>query len=227
MRKLLLSVLATIALVAGDAVATGADVGPLLRETQFSRSENKNFLIIWWIPDEFWELSLKDNPATPAPVQKEILDAVHHYLVFAVVEGTIGALGQIEAVPKEAVLAKMSVTVVEHVLKPIPDDNLDEGAKNLFQAMKPFISSAAGKIGQSMEFVLFEGFDTKGKRYVDPRKKGSLSAKLGEREFTWRLPLGALMPPKYDADSGEEFPGNYDFSPFSGAKLSTDKPAQK
>ena len=205
----------------------GADVAPLLRETQINRFANNKFMFIWWIPDEFWELSLKDNPATPPAAQQEIISAVHHYLVFAVMEGTVGNLGQITAEPKEVLIEKLSVVVGDQILKPIPEDNLDDGAKNLFQAMKPFMGAAAGKFGQSMEFVLFEGLDMKGRRYVDPKKGGSLIAKLGSREFKWRLPLGALMPPKYDADSGEEFPGNFDFSPYTGAKLSTDKPAEK
>ena len=37
--------------------------------------------------------------------------------------------------------------------------------------------------------------------------------------FIWWIPLGSLLPPKYDSETGEKFPGNYNYNPFTGIRL--------
>ena len=37
--------------------------------------------------------------------------------------------------------------------------------------------------------------------------------------FRYHLPLGSILPAVVDAHSGESFPGNYHFNPFTGDKL--------
>jgi hypothetical protein len=43
---------------------------------------------------------------------------------------------------------------------------------------------------------------------------------LYDQTYRWRTPLGSLLPVKVDAKTGEEFPGNYSFNPYTGEKLS-------
>ncbi len=214
-----------LTLTAGLAApARAADVAPLVRDTQVTRSDNGTVLIVWWIPDEFWEQSFKDNPAVPADSQKEVLKLVRPYTVVAIVEGRIGPLGGFEGTPREKMLSQI---VVKHGLKtyqPIPDDDLDAAAKTFFQTMKPLIGASLGKLGQSMEFIAFEGRDKNDKRLLDPLGKSMFSITVGDQEFKWRLPLGSLLPPKFDTTTGEQFPGNFEFSPYTGAKLTGDKP---
>jgi hypothetical protein len=57
------------------------------------------------------------------------------------------------------------------------------------------------------------------KRLLDPRKPGAFSYSLYDATFTWRLPLASLLPAKVDAKTGQEFPGNYLFNPYTGAPL--------
>ena len=40
----------------------------------------------------------------------------------------------------------------------------------------------------------------------------------------YRLPLGSLFPPAVDPKTGESFPGNYHFNPFTGDKLTPSAP---
>ena len=49
---------------------------------------------------------------------------------------------------------------------------------------------------------------------------------LGDATYRWRLPLGSLLPPRYDAKTGEKFSGNYLYSPFTGKELTTKAPAE-
>jgi hypothetical protein len=47
---------------------------------------------------------------------------------------------------------------------------------------------------------------------------------LAGTEFKFRLPLGSLLPPKFDPNTHEKFPGNYIYSPYTGSKLVNDVP---
>jgi hypothetical protein len=46
---------------------------------------------------------------------------------------------------------------------------------------------------------------------------------IGPKIFRYRLPLGSFLDPAVDVKTGETFPGNYHFNPFTGSPLS--KPA--
>jgi hypothetical protein len=76
----------------------------------------------------------------------------------------------------------------------------------------------AGQVGQSLELVIYPA-KVDGKLVVDASQSGTLQLKLYEETFKWRLPLGSLLPAKVDAKTGESFPGNYQFNPFTGNKL--------
>jgi hypothetical protein len=42
---------------------------------------------------------------------------------------------------------------------------------------------------------------------------------LYDAKFTWRLPLPRLLPAKVDPRTGQEFPGDYLFNPYTGESL--------
>ena len=54
---------------------------------------------------------------------------------------------------------------------------------------------------------------------LDPRKKGSFNYKVGAETYHWRLPLGSLLEPKKDDSTGDEFPGDFLYNPYTGKKL--------
>ena len=51
-----------------------------------------------------------------------------------------------------------------------------------------------------------------------------LEVTVAEKVFRYRLPLGSVLPPRFDPNTEETFPGNYNYSPFTGAKLTTHLP---
>jgi hypothetical protein len=72
-----------------------------------------------------------------------------------------------------------------------------------------------------MEFVVYPAKAADGTPTVDAAQAGTLKIKLYDQAFSWRLPLGSLLPAQFDKKTGEEFPGNYQFNPFTGDKLGT------
>jgi hypothetical protein len=76
-----------------------------------------------------------------------------------------------------------------------------------------------GNMGQHLEFMVFPGLDSAKRPIADPKSEGSLTVHVGDVPLRYRLPLASLLPPAWDAKTGESFPGNYHFNPYTGNKL--------
>jgi len=61
--------------------------------------------------------------------------------------------------------------------------------------------------------------DKVGQPIADPKRDGSLTVHLNDIALRYRLPLGSVLPPSLDLKTGESFPGNYHFNPYTGGKL--------
>jgi hypothetical protein len=69
-----------------------------------------------------------------------------------------------------------------------------------------------------MEFVVYPGKDGD-KTLADATRPGDIATTFYGETYHWHLPLGSLLPPKVDKSTGERFPGNYLYSPYTGKKL--------
>ena len=70
-----------------------------------------------------------------------------------------------------------------------------------------------------MEIMLVPATNKAGARIADATKDGSFSVHVNDLSFRYHLPLGSILPPAVDPRSGDTFPGNYHFNPFTGDKL--------
>jgi hypothetical protein len=222
MRRLLAVLLVFFS--SGVAVADGPDLQKIGQDVQRVRQEKGNLDMIFWMPSEYWEASFTANAGLTPEKQKELTEGLDKYLIFAVLEGKLGLTGGVMATSKEQLMKKITVTAQRQKLTPLAETEVSENVRGLLQIMKPIFAKMLGQMGQGMEFIVFQGQNEKGERYADPKQGGFLVLNLGEKEFKWRLPLGCFLPTKYDPKTREEFPGNYEFSPFTGTKLVTEKP---
>ena len=220
MKKVLLTLVAVAGMISAIH-AQDIDSIKLTQETQQLRQDQNQIDMVWWIPNEFWEASFKANPVITPEQQEEFIKVVDQYSIFCVMEGTIGAFGGITGTPKEELQAKVSLKVSGTKLSLLDDSELSPDAQNFLQMMKPMLAGMLGQMGQSMEFIVFKGNNKDGAKHLNPKSKGSFTLILGEKEFKWRLPLASLLPPKFDPDTSDEFPGNYIYNPFTGKKLIT------
>jgi len=69
-----------------------------------------------------------------------------------------------------------------------------------------------------MYFIVFES-EKDGKKIVDPSNDELFRISYKGNEYTWRLPLGFMLPPKMDKKTNEVFPGNYKYNPYTGSQL--------
>jgi hypothetical protein len=192
----------------------------IVRETQKQGSRAGRITVVWWMPTEFWQTALRANGTVPADKINEAIAALSDVNVFLLVDAKIGALAVMDYTP--AADLQKNFSVIDAAGKPlaeIPEAKQSMATKNLLAVMKPIMANMLGEFGKGISFLVFEGKNKDGSRKIEPTKPGMLTAKLGEEEFRWRLPLGSLLPDKTCPKCSESFPGNYGFCPYDATPL--------
>lgn len=197
-----------------------ADIQSLIQDTQRLNQEGQTTNMVWWIPVEFWEETLKQNPALTEEQRHEFVNALDQYSAFVTVDMTVGVFGGVTHKSREEVLANIELNVDEEIIEPIPTDELTPDAANFFNMMKPMMSQMMGALGEGMHFIVYPNYKD-GVKIIDPTSEGSFEYTSFGISHKWRLPLGSLLPPMLDKETNETFPGNYKFNPFTGSKLET------
>jgi hypothetical protein len=200
--------------------ARATDVQQLVQESQKMSQESSNITMVWWIPEEFWEASLSTNPNVTPESRKQVLDALQDFQIVALFRGKTGIAGLTEIPTKEEMVAHARFESNGKVIEPLDPGKVGTGAQTVLAALKPLLSGMLGQLGQGMQLVLYPS-KKDNDRLIDPKKKGSFQYTLFDQTFQWRLPLASLLPKKMDPKTKEEFPGTFDFNPYTGDKLST------
>ena len=203
------------------------DVNAMLAETQLSLGTAEQMQIVWWLPQEFWQASLADSADMSEKERKEFLAMVEPYFLVAVVDGTISTFGAITYRDEAAIRKGLVLTSPDGVARrPIDPAKASPEVRILLGVITPILENAAGDLGKNMRFFIFDARDAGGKRIADPHQPGTLAVDTGEVHAKFRLPLASLMPPRFDAASGERFPGTYRFNPYTGIELVAQPPSQ-
>ena len=105
------------------------------------------------------------------------------------------------------------------VIAALSDDDMPPTVRAACDAIEPMMSKLLGKFGETLQMVVFRDADEHGHSRLDARKPGALTITFGGESFHWNLPLVSLLPLRIDSSTGDTFPGDYDFSPFTGNKL--------
>lgn len=220
-----------LAWIAAAVLASGpasADYQPdsnaLVKELELMARTPERLTIVLWMPTEFWRASLEASGNLAPKAIEGFVREIDPYVVVAVADGATQLASVNFAEPE---LLKNSVTIEDargNLLSPLPDSEVSQGVRNLTQAMRPIFGSMLGALGTHLALIIFKGVDKAGRRTVDPRRDGTFVVHVGTETMRYRLPLASLLPPAIDAKTGESFPGNYLFNPFTGDKLSVAAP---
>jgi hypothetical protein len=198
--------------------AHAADLREFVHETQQSTMESGQLSLVWWIPPEYWEVSLDGRSEVPPKTAADIRAAFRDYQVFALVRAKAGVQGLTALQSKEELVKNARFEVGGKAIPPVAPEKLPTGVQTMLGALKPMLGGMLGQLGQSMELVVYPGIQDK-QKLVDPMKPGSFQFILYDQTYRWRTPLGSLLPKKVDPKTGEEFPGNYEYNPYTGQKI--------
>jgi hypothetical protein len=212
---------ALLALFALTGATRAAGIDDLVRETQRIVVEENQVSMVWWMPLEFWSETIRGNPDLNAEARSELVSMMADYTVIALMRATPGAEGLEKIQPKAELLKNTKVEYDGKVLTPVPDDKIAPTANLVLSQLKPVLAQAAGAVGQALEFAVYPS-KVDGKP-IDAGMAGRLAVTFYGRPQNWRLPLGSVLPPKTDKATGESFPGNFEYNPFTGKKIEVAK----
>ena len=201
------------------------DINALIAETQKALQEANEVTMVWWMPEEFWYYSLTADPNLTAAGVEELLALFRPYHIMMVADGVVGPVGGITYQSEAQVRAELRlVNVAETRYEPLPLSELNTDLVNFLAAMRPLLANALGETGQNMHFFVFPAFTDDGDRFGRPDEEGRLTVELGTSAFSWRLPLSALLPPKYCPVDGERLDGAWRYCPWHGVELQLEPP---
>lgn len=178
--------------------------------------------MVWWIPDQFWQASFSQDPTMSQEQISQFLEVMRPYTLIGVVDAKVGPLGGTNFTSERIVRSRVIIEDREgKTYRPIEESALNPDIKNLLAFMKPVLMNTIGPMGENLHFLVFQSTTQDGQPIADATKEGFFIVNALGEEFKYKLPLGSVLPPKYDPETGEKFPGNYDYNPFTGSRLVT------
>jgi hypothetical protein len=193
------------------------DIGALSVDLQLQKSTATQFKMAFWLAPELFLVS--QQSASEAEKQ-QFLKMFSGYVVFMIGNAEVSALGSLSPTPRAENLKSTSLQINDNPrLSPLSEGEIKGDLKVLQEVMKPVMRNVAGALGDAMEIVIFRLPANANPKVLLAASEGSLKLSTLNEDFTWRLPLPSLLPAVYDPITGEKFPGNYRFNPFTGQKL--------
>ena len=225
MRTMNRGVLLVAAIVALPAMVHGQQaisLQALIQETQKVSEAPNELTIVWWLPEDFWRVSFSQDPSVPPAQVEEFLSVIRPYTIVGIIDGKIGPLGGVTFSRESDVRNSVFLTDIRgRRFAPLRDSEVNADTRVLLQLLKPMLTGMAGPMGENMHFIVFRGVTPDGRAVANPTSQGVFSVSVMGNEFSFRLPLGSLLPQRYDPSTLERFPGNYNYNPYTGQPLRT------
>lgn len=215
LKSLLLAGVLSLAALGG---ALAQDMTALSRELSLQKITDKSFKLAFWLPPEIF---MAGNANMGAAQLRQLRAMLQGHAVFFVAETEAGVVGMGAGKPRAELVKTMALVINDgQRISPMPESEINQDIKLLLDLMKPMMKSQLGKLGDALEPMVFRVPRSEGDAgLLMGAGKGRIKVLLSGDEFAWRLPLGSLLPPNVDAETGEQFPGNFVFNPFTGRKL--------
>ena len=185
--------------------------------------DNHRMALAFWLSTEMFRNSLAGQ-MKPDEIQRFVA-VLKGYAIYAVIDATLDTNGAtIVSSDRARMRSSARLRLGDRAPRAaVPESELPQGVRIAVQVLKPLMVSMLGKFGDSMEFVVFNDADEHGNSLADPRGSLVVALTFDQESFAWHLPLVSLQPLRVDPATGDTFPGDFDFSPFTGNKLAPAK----
>ena len=202
------------------AVETKLDA--IIKETQLTVGGKDTTGFVWWLPAEFWEQSAIEQGSAPEQARSSFA-ALHDYTMVIVAVGRIG-IGNINWRSENEIRSGTSLRDSDGQSYP-PLHEISGDAQGITSIVRPVLANILGPMGQNLQILFFPAKTKMGKSIADPTRAGRFSVVLSnlttqkESEFSWRLPLTSLSPPKFCPAGKERVEASWKFCPWHGVPL--------
>lgn len=197
------------------------EFGSLLTDIQKTHGDQEELYLLLWLPLEYWSSSFaRAGESGESKSTREMLELLSEYTIFAAVKGNPSAFGRSTYADESELRRMIRITdTAGESYQPLEPEQIDKDMRTLLQMLRPIFAKMAGSVGENAHFILFPGKNRSGRTLVDATGSGWLRVRFDNINLDYRLPLGSLLAPKRDPATGETFPGNYDYNPFTGTQL--------
>jgi len=181
--------------------------------------------IVWWLPYEYWEVSLVGATDLPKSIKDNMLSTLKNYMIVSVVQSDVSMMGAFDFYSKEEVQKFITLHYEDSNGKKTylnPEETIPVDLEILLGQMAPILKAAMGNMGSNFHFLIYKDKQSNGQRLVDPYKKGVLKARLSNRkgefaETEFESPLNALYLPRV-CPNGKAAHISWNYCPWSGQK---------
>jgi hypothetical protein len=222
MPKVLSSLMVIFGLLCAAALPAqaGLDMSAVTKDVQQVRTGDHRITIVMWLPEQFWRAAITNSGKITDDQAEQFLKTVRPYTLVAVVDAKVGTFAGLTFADRSTLAAGVTIEDANHnTYNPLGDDDVSPDLSNLLHMMAPVLTNMMGATGAHFEFFVFPADAKGGGRVVDAEHDGSFAVHVLDLTFKYRLPLGSLLAPQIDPKTGESFPGNFHFNPFTGDKL--------
>lgn len=200
----------------------------LTNELQATTTEER-FEMVWWIPQEFWAVTLKQSADVSDEMAQPLLDQLEPYAMLAVVQADISPLGAFDYYDEQTVLSHLRLIYsdaegAEHELMPLDAENLPGDVTLLQQQITPLLKAAMGPMGSHLWFFTFKAIDDHQEQIMSPYEAGQLTINtadgVGEHilKHRFQFPLDSLFVPRR-CPNGRDAHISWKFCPWTGEAL--------
>ena len=130
------------------------DLGKFVQELQRMDASGDKIRLVWWIPTAYWQESF--HHAAMTQQQKDaFITSVDDYIIVAVADGTLSAVGNSQWCDSNAIRKDLSLQLSSgESLTPLSDDEISPGTRALLKTMKPLFGKMLGDFGTGLEVRL-------------------------------------------------------------------------
>lgn len=188
---------------------------------------DKEIYMSFWMPVEYWKVSILQSPNLSEEGKKQILKSLEPYFVVAVVRMKASPTGRLLFAGKEETIKGLKVSHVAKdgkvtVLNPV--DGQANDMATVLNYVKTIYSQSMGKLGENCHFLIFRDRNADGSRIVSPYEKGQVIvdfAKEGKSQckLTFECPINSFFAVKKCPGCQKEMKVSWNYCPWCGKKL--------
>lgn len=192
----------------------------MAQDTQRTHIDDDTIELVWLIPSLYWQVSATQQQELSEGDRKRFLEQLDDYLLIATVRGKVGLTGIDQFAGSDTLLEDLRVVDASGTSHaPLAPARIPAQLKNLLAVLRPVMANMIGPMGDNMHFAVFNARDAKGKLLFDPLVDGRLQVRTANNAYPFRTPLGSVLPLQHDPETGESFPGDYHYNPYTGGAL--------
>ena len=227
------SILAALFLIIAVSAAERKDasqvsMGAMLDETQQGAEPTDGINLVWYVPNEYWDVVLAQDSGVSDEERTETLRVLEDHFVLAVVRADIGMFGSMQFHDEVSVFKSFTATAIDAQgtrRKLERAESLSDEAELLMQSIKPALAQAMGPLGENFHMFVMDNRDANGQTIVSPLKQGQLEVvleKLGNEQggkVAFEFPLDSLFVPRECTKCSRPAHIRWNFCPFCGTEL--------